>query len=122
MTDDDVFDEWELCPSDFEQGKYTHFKDKEFNATFLCSDCIMPHELDETNNTTNPSNEDKGKGLHWAVVTIIVITVATVFIFGLVGAYKYWQNRRRQQEQARFLRLFEDGDDIEDELKLGNLH
>lgn len=38
---DDVFDEWELCPSDFKDhdGKYNHFVDKEFNATFLCPDC-----------------------------------------------------------------------------------
>jgi len=39
---DDVFDEWELCPSDFTapDGRYIHFKEKEFNATFLCSDCL----------------------------------------------------------------------------------
>lgn len=39
---DDVFDEWEFCPSDFTSpdGKYTRFKDDEFNATFLCLDCV----------------------------------------------------------------------------------
>lgn len=38
---DDIFDEWELCPSNFEApiGKYIRFKE-EFNATFLCSECI----------------------------------------------------------------------------------
>lgn len=39
---DDVFDEWELCPSDFTapDGRYIHFKENEFNASFLCSDCL----------------------------------------------------------------------------------
>lgn len=42
IKSDDVFDEWELCLSDFTapSGKYIHFKNKEFNATFLCPECI----------------------------------------------------------------------------------
>lgn len=36
---DDVFDEWELCPADFVNGNYGHFKAKEFNATFRCPLC-----------------------------------------------------------------------------------
>lgn len=36
----DTFDEWELCPSDFTaDGRYTHAKEKELNATFLCHGC-----------------------------------------------------------------------------------
>lgn len=36
-----MFEEWEFCPSDFTvpDGKFIRFKDKEFNATFLCSEC-----------------------------------------------------------------------------------
>lgn len=39
---DDVFDEWELCPSDFSEsdGRYAWINDKEFNATFLCPECV----------------------------------------------------------------------------------
>lgn len=42
ILSDDVFDEWELCPSDFAApyGKYIRFKEKEFNATFLCPECL----------------------------------------------------------------------------------
>ncbi|RVW98788.1 hypothetical protein CK203_024030 [Vitis vinifera] len=42
IKSDDVFDEWEFCLSDFiaSDGKYIHFKNKEFNATFLCPECI----------------------------------------------------------------------------------
>ncbi len=41
FNSDDVFEEWEFCPSDFNvpDGKFIRFKDKEFNATFLCSEC-----------------------------------------------------------------------------------
>lgn len=36
---DDVFDEWEMCSSDFKGGKYNRFKEGQFNATFLCPNC-----------------------------------------------------------------------------------
>lgn len=43
ILNDDEFDEWELCPSDFSapDGNYVHFKEKEFNATFLCPECLL---------------------------------------------------------------------------------
>lgn len=37
---DDQFDEWEFCPSDFKDGKYTRVKKKEFTVTFLCPKCV----------------------------------------------------------------------------------
>ena len=42
IKSDDVFDEWEFCPSDFTAhgGEYIRFKEKEFNATFLCPECL----------------------------------------------------------------------------------
>lgn len=42
ITSDDAFDEWEFCPSDFTapDGEYIKFKEKEFNATFMCPDCL----------------------------------------------------------------------------------
>ncbi|KAF5197295.1 Synaptonemal complex protein zep1 [Thalictrum thalictroides] len=38
---DDVFDEWEFCPSEFKppRGRYILFKGNELNATFLCPQC-----------------------------------------------------------------------------------
>ncbi|KVI00012.1 hypothetical protein Ccrd_021759 [Cynara cardunculus var. scolymus] len=83
---DDVFDEWEFCPSDFaaSDGRYIRTVDKEFNATFF-------------------------------------VAASAIFVAGLVVAYKYWQKRKRQQEQARFLKLFEDTDDVEDELGIDSI-
>ncbi|KAK6942882.1 hypothetical protein RJ641_028259, partial [Dillenia turbinata] len=114
---DDTFDEWEFCPSDFSSpdGRYTHFKDKELNATFLCAQCV-PVE----SNTNQASPQDKGKGMHIVIVIVISALVSTVFVVGLIAGYKYWLKKKREHEQARFLKLFEDGDDIEDELGLGS--
>ncbi|PWA64439.1 hypothetical protein CTI12_AA342260 [Artemisia annua] len=118
LKSDDVFDEWEFCPSDFKSsdGRYIRTKAKEFNATFVCHKCV-----DGINSDT--SLDEKDNGMHWSVIIIGLSVVAStvLFIVGLVVAYKYWQKRKRQHEQARFMKLFEDTDDIEDELGIGPL-
>ncbi|XP_044472666.1 uncharacterized protein LOC123201295 [Mangifera indica] len=112
IKSDDVFDEWEFCPSDFmaTKGKYTREKEKEFKATFLCPDCKSV-----ASSASTPKGEER-----WNVGIIILIAVlaSTALIVGGVAAYRYWQKKRREQEQARFLKLFEDRDDILDELGL----
>ncbi|KAL0333321.1 UNVERIFIED_CONTAM: hypothetical protein Sangu_1488300 [Sesamum angustifolium] len=143
------FDEWEFCASDFTRsdGKYVHLKEKEVNATFLCPECVslangnidwnrylvslgilacgvsfsmvtsaVFSDAEYFSNTKNYF-----QGMHWILVGVIAVLVSAVVIAGFVTAYKYWQKRKRQQEQARFLRLFEEGDDIEDELGIGPL-
>lgn len=59
--------------------------------------------------------------MHWAIVTLICILASILLILGLAAGYKYWQKKKRQKDQARFLKLFEDDDDIEDELGIGPL-
>ncbi|KAG7964648.1 hypothetical protein I3843_09G181500 [Carya illinoinensis] len=114
---DDVYEEWEFCPSDFSgpDGKYIRFKDKEFNATFLCPKCVPFANA----SSSASSSHGGGKRMHVALIILISVVVSTVLSFGVVGVYKYWQKKKREQDQARFLKLFEDGDDIEDELGLG---
>lgn len=68
-----------------------------------------------------PKPENEGHGMHWAIVTLISILALILVILGLAAAYKYWQKKKRQKDQARFLKLFEEGDDIEDELGIGPL-
>lgn len=119
VLSDDEFDEWELCPSDFTapDGKYVHFKEKELNASFICAEC-----LSFSNDTISASDGNhKGKGMNVGVIVLLTVLVSTVLIAGAVGTYKYWQKRKREQDQARFLKLFEEGDDIEDELGLGTI-
>ncbi|KAB2098326.1 hypothetical protein ES319_A01G230800v1 [Gossypium barbadense] len=115
---DDVFDEWEFCASDFKaNGKYILFKEKELNVTFTCEECAS---LPAGTFNTDTKNDNKGNKLRVGIIVLIVLVALTVTIFGLMMAYKYWQKRKRQQDQARFLKLFEEGDDLEDELELGN--
>jgi hypothetical protein len=42
-----------------------------------------------------------------------------VLILGVFGVYKFWLKKRKEEDQAQLWKLFEDGDDIEDELGLG---
>jgi hypothetical protein len=44
---DDVFDEWEMCSIDFKDGKYSRFKEGQFNATFLCPNCTASAGTDD---------------------------------------------------------------------------
>ncbi|CAI9760719.1 unnamed protein product [Fraxinus pennsylvanica] len=119
IKSDDAFDEWEFCASDFTKsdGKYIHLKDTEFNATFSCPECVPFGNASGHSSTS----ENSSGGMHWALIVFISAVVSTVFIAGLVTALKFWQKRKRQQEQARFLKLFEEGDDIEDEFGIGPL-
>lgn len=134
IKSNDVFDEWELCASDFTRpdGKYVHFKDKEFNATFLCPECVTLAKASATSSSSSSSSdknkssnakEDSKKVLPWPLILVISCASLALFIGGLVAGCKWWQRRKRQQQQARFLKLFEDEDaeDIEDELGIGPL-
>ncbi|ESW16491.1 hypothetical protein PHAVU_007G161100 [Phaseolus vulgaris] len=114
ITLDDVFEEWEFCPSDFTapDGEYIRFKEKQFMATFLCSECLSLAAVDE---------HGDGKGMHIIVVVLLSALVSIILILGVVGAYKFWEKKIREQDQARLLKLFEDDDDIGDELGLGTV-
>ncbi|KAG1365717.1 hypothetical protein COCNU_12G007170 [Cocos nucifera] len=118
IKSDDVFDEWELCLDDFIDGKSTHFKEEEFNATFRCEKCRAAADPGTTSGSKSGSVD---KRMNVVLVIVISALVSVIAAAGIVGAYRYWQKRKREQEQARFLKLFEDGDDIEDELGLGQI-
>ncbi|KAL9429166.1 hypothetical protein AB3S75_031052 [Citrus x aurantiifolia] len=115
FNSDDVFDEWEFCPGDFadNDGKYIRKTKKEFDATFLCPKC-------KSGRTESDTHVGR-KGMHVAIIVLISLLASIVTAIVLVAAYKYWQKKKRQQDQARFLKLFEDGDEIEDELGLGTV-
>uniref|UniRef100_A0ACD5YM97 Uncharacterized protein n=1 Tax=Avena sativa TaxID=4498 RepID=A0ACD5YM97_AVESA len=113
----DVFDEWEMCSSDFKDGKYTHFKEGQFNATFLCPNCTASAG-DSTAHKPSPVVEPRKTPV---VVTIIVSILASVLVtLALFVGYKYWLKKKRERDQLRFLKLFEEGDDMDDELGLSN--
>ncbi|KAG8376481.1 hypothetical protein BUALT_Bualt09G0068000 [Buddleja alternifolia] len=120
IKSDDVFDEWELCASDFmrSDGIYIHFKEKEVNATFLCPECLSLGTASD--HSSAPMN--RAREMHWALIVAMSALISVVLIVGFVTAYKFWRKRKREQDQARFLKLFEEGDDdLEDELGIGPL-
>ncbi|KAJ1297681.1 hypothetical protein BS78_01G395500 [Paspalum vaginatum] len=114
---DDVFDEWEMCSSDFKDGRYTRFKEDQFNATFLCPNCTASTG---DHGNREPSAELETKKASIAVIIIVSVLASVLVIIALFGGYKYWQKKKRERDQARFLKLFEEGDDLEDELGLSN--
>ncbi|KQK22244.1 uncharacterized protein LOC100843907 [Brachypodium distachyon] len=116
LLHDDVFDEWELCSSDFKDGKYTHFKQGQFNATFLCPNCTAPTGAA----THGSSSEVESKKTSVVVIIIVSVLVSVIVILALFGGYKYWLRKKRERDQLRFLKLFEEGDDMDDELGLSN--
>ncbi|KAF9597643.1 hypothetical protein IFM89_020403 [Coptis chinensis] len=138
LTSDDVFDEWEFCPSILclLKGDISVSKETELNATFTvlsaksstlyaCSshlkfsyNFVTVIFLKETGSAHASSIGPKEKKTNVALVIIISSLLSCVCIIGAVVAYKYWKKRKREQEQARFLKLFEDGDSIEDEFSL----
>ncbi|XP_074275570.1 uncharacterized protein LOC141599460 [Silene latifolia] len=113
----DVFDEWELCPSNFNSSDalYNLVKAKQFNATFSCPECV---DLGADPHVAPPASEKKG--LSVGVVILISASVTVIVIVGVIGGYKFWRKRKRQQEQLRFMKLFEEQDDLDDELGLGD--
>ncbi|KAG9453738.1 hypothetical protein H6P81_006642 [Aristolochia fimbriata] len=121
LKSDDIFDEWELCPDEFlgPGGKYVHIKEKEFSATFSCPECV--HQPGDHVGSHKSKENHPAKGVNLTLVILVIVIAAIVSFAGMLAAYRYWQRRRREQDQALFLKLFEEGDDIEDELSLGHV-
>ncbi|KAG0450271.1 hypothetical protein HPP92_026989 [Vanilla planifolia] len=65
----------------------------------------------------SPKADSSNKKLNLAMAILLGVLTILLVAVGTFGMYKYWQRRRREQHQARFLKLFEEGDDIEDELE-----
>ncbi|KAJ1698961.1 hypothetical protein LUZ63_007473 [Rhynchospora breviuscula] len=116
---DDVFDEWEMCSDDFVEGKSIHFKEMEFNATFICSDCGGGSGSQNSTIVEDKGEPSKKKTI--AIVVVVSVLASILTVLAAVFVYKYWQRRRRERDQLRFLKLFEETDEIEDEIALGHV-
>ncbi|XP_008657456.1 uncharacterized protein [Zea mays] len=111
-----VFDEWEMCLSDFKGGKYTRFKEGQFNATFLCPNCTASTR----HGNPGPSEDLETKKTSIAVIIVVSVLASVLVVTALFGGFRYWQKKKRERDQAWFLKLFEERDDLEDELGLSN--
>ncbi|KAL3684509.1 hypothetical protein R1sor_002531 [Riccia sorocarpa] len=115
---DDTFYEWELCPKAFSpvDGRYELFQEGEFNATFTCSDCVPQSIGGDAMNVDEEEEEGEDKGV---VTVLLILFVILVVLVGLgVVAYSKWRQNQRAEQQARFMKMFEDDHDLDAELGL----
>jgi len=119
LTSDDTLDEWELCPDEFSpapEGRYKHFKEKEVNATFLCQQCNVSDSGSDTT-TTNPASPTSADTNKNSKLGIVIWCISFVAVLAMaIFVYKLWQKKKREEQAIRFLRLFEEDDDLEVEL------
>ncbi|KAI5055835.1 hypothetical protein GOP47_0029356 [Adiantum capillus-veneris] len=119
---DDVFDEWELCPIHFSpepEGRYNHIKDKELNITFICTHC---HPSDAKPSVEPAAFDGDQKNMAGAkksplVFVLIFFGMVSIIVLLYVG-YMKWQEKKREEQQARFIKLFEDDEDLEGKVRL----
>ncbi|XP_010543340.1 PREDICTED: uncharacterized protein LOC104816298 isoform X2 [Tarenaya hassleriana] len=120
VISDNQLDEWEFCPSDFSPDQvYVHVKDNEMNATFSCHGCTQFSSGSKATSSSG-SQEEEGNKIKLVIVIVIAVSVAaaTVILIGIISVIKYSQRKKRQQDQARFMKLFEEGEDELEELGL----
>lgn len=69
------------------------------------------------NNTSDSKKENKDVSAHSTGLKILVVFVGVlaVIAFG-VFLFKLWQRKKREEQHARLLKLFEDDDELEVEL------
>lgn len=66
------------------------------------------------------SSEVEAKKTSVAIIIIVSVLASVIVVLALFGGYKYWLKKKREWDQLRFLKLFEEGDDMDDELGLSN--
>ncbi|ESQ40178.1 hypothetical protein EUTSA_v10016063mg [Eutrema salsugineum] len=113
------FDEWELCPSDFSASQiYMHFKEKEMNATFVCHGCAKLESVSAEAKTSSSSKEEGDNGSTVAIAIVAGVLCAALVVVGGVFVFRHSKRMKLQRDQARFMKLFEESDETEDELGL----
>lgn len=65
---------------------------------------------------SNPPSTNTAKHGNVALVVLVVALSCCLCAFTGIVIFKYRQKRKREQDQARFLKLFEQDDDIDAEL------
>ncbi|KAK1274670.1 hypothetical protein QJS04_geneDACA016757 [Acorus gramineus] len=68
------------------------------------------------NGTTNDKHANSGGSTGVEVVGILLAVVAIVVLS--IFLFKMWQKKKREEQHARLLRLFEEDDELELELGL----
>lgn len=62
-------------------------------------------------------SDEKEESHHGLTAVIVIFVLLSLGGFGFV-AYSQWRRKQRETQQARFIKLFEDDDFLDDELGL----
>ncbi|KAI4367409.1 hypothetical protein MLD38_023149 [Melastoma candidum] len=68
-------------------------------------------------NGTNADSQRKSRGGSGSMVLMILVGIAAVVLLSFF-LYKLWQRKKRAEQYARLLKLFEEDDELEVELGL----
>ncbi|KAM1014422.1 hypothetical protein ACFX2C_044409 [Malus domestica] len=73
-------------------------------------------DLGSADEPSTPKNGDKASSGSAALKTVIVLLGVAAVIGFCVFLFKIWQKKKREEQHARLLKLFEDDDELEVEL------
>lgn len=91
--------------------KQTYWMVSLFNVCVGLGDDQSSSSKNSTNAATHKSSSIS-TGLEVLIVLLVLAAVVGFSVF----LFKLWQKKKRQEQQARFLKLFEDDDELEVEL------
>ncbi|XP_057466119.1 uncharacterized protein LOC130755668 isoform X2 [Actinidia eriantha] len=77
----------------------------------------LSNDLSSSTNATNTSKEtgsSSGTGSKIVIICLVLVAVVLLSFF----LFKLWQKKKRQDQYARLLKLFEEDDELELELGL----
>ncbi|KAM1570784.1 hypothetical protein ACFX10_035744 [Malus domestica] len=72
--------------------------------------------LGSADKPSTPKNGDKASSGSAALKAVIVLLGVVVIIDFCVFLFKIWQKKKREEQRARLLKLFEEDDELEVEL------
>ncbi|XP_030539196.1 uncharacterized protein LOC115747258 [Rhodamnia argentea] len=81
---------------------------------------LSPGSSDDSSNSKNGTKSeihDKSSGNAGSMVLVVLVVIVAVALFSFV-LYKLWQKKKRAEQYARLLKLFEEDDELEVELGL----
>ncbi|KAM1120204.1 hypothetical protein ACFX2J_044113 [Malus domestica] len=73
-------------------------------------------DLGSADEPSTPKNGDKASSGSAALKAVIVLLGVVAVIGFCVFLFKIWQKKKREEQHARLLKLFEDDDELEVEL------
>ncbi|EPS58150.1 hypothetical protein M569_16667 [Genlisea aurea] len=93
---------------------------RRFRAGVLCNSILLLIVSVYADHSSNPSNGTRSeshsarKGSTIALICFLLLVVAVLSFF----LYKIWEKKKREEQYARLLKLFEEDDQLEVELGL----